>query len=100
MHWLTAALVLLTVLLQSQLWRGDGGLLELQRLRVQVASMREEIAALQTRNNALAAEVADLKTGDQAVEERARVELGMIRRGEIFLQLIETDPNDPAPSTR
>jgi len=80
---------MLLVVLQYQLWRGDRGMPGVHRLEVAVASQREENARLEDRNRHLAAEVLDLKEGLEAVEERARTNLGMIGRDEIFYQVLE-----------
>ena len=89
MRWLIPLLLLALGVLQFRLWVGDGGLAELHSLRAQIADYRAELERLQARNSALAAEVQDLKTGLAAIEDRARSELGMIQRGEVFLQDIE-----------
>jgi len=84
-----AFLVLLFVVLQYRLWVGDGSLAEVQRLRESIAQQQAENGQLRERNTALDAEVRDLKQGLVAVEERARAELGMIKEGETFFQIIE-----------
>ncbi|MBK5929603.1 cell division protein FtsB [Halochromatium salexigens] len=89
MRWLVLTLVVLLAFLQVRLWVGDGSLAELHALRARIAETETELARLQIRNNALAAEVVDLKTGLDAIEERARSELGMIQSGEVFLQVVE-----------
>lgn len=89
MRWVILGLLALLGLLQYRLWVGDGGLAELHTLRGQIVEYKQELDQFKTRNSALAAEVEDLKTGLAAIEERARSELGMIRRGEVFLQVIE-----------
>ena len=95
MRILRAIVLLLVVLLgwlQYRLWFGDGGQREVVALQEDVAGQEAENARLQQRNAALAAEVQDLKSGEAAVEERARSELGMIRPGETFYRVV-----DPAP---
>lgn len=84
-----AFLVVLFVILQYRLWVGDGSLAEVQRLREGIALQQSENGQLRERNAALDAEVSDLKQGLIAVEERARAELGMIKEGETFFQIIE-----------
>ena len=74
-------------LLQLRLWLSDDGLREVWRLESQVAAQTAENVALTERNTALEAEVLDLKQGLDAVEERARSELGMIGPGETFYQI-------------
>ena len=94
MRGLRIVLVLLLVLLgwlQYRLWFGGGGEREVAQLQAQVARQRHDNTGLQQRNDALAAEVEDLKSGEAAVEERARNELGMIRPGETFYRVIEPE---------
>ena len=97
MRWLIAILVIVLVLLQYRLWVGDGSLAEVWRLHQAVETQRTENQELLERNAALEAEVQDLKTGSEAIEERARSELGMIREGETFYQVVE--PRRPAAET-
>lgn len=89
-------LVVLLLVLQFQLWFGVGNVPSAMRLKTQVEAQTAENAALAKRNAALQAEVADLKAGQAAVEERARAELGMIKKGETFYQIVQA----PAPVTR
>lgn len=77
------------VALQYPLWLGDGGVTHLWRLERQIEQQKTENAQLRERNASLTAEVIDLKTGLEAIEERARAELGMVKRGERFFQVIE-----------
>lgn len=84
-----AALVILFVLLQSKLWLGGGGMKDVWRLEDAIAAQTDENTQLRERNRALAAEVMDLKQGQEAIEERARNELGMIKQGETFYQIID-----------
>ncbi|MBM4238963.1 MAG: cell division protein FtsB [Gammaproteobacteria bacterium] len=81
-------LVCLTVLLQYRIWLSDDGVREAYRLRQAVALQSSTNAELTRRNEQLAAEVADLKSGMTAIEERARSELGMIAAGESFYQVV------------
>lgn len=83
------ALVVLLGWLQYRLWLGNGGSREVAALERQVEQQARQNAGLQARNDALAAEVADLKSGEAAIEERARSELGMIRPGETFYRVVE-----------
>lgn len=94
---LLVGLVLLLVLLQYPLWFGNGGVYALWKLKREIAAQREENAELRGRNQALAADVVDLKQGLAAIEERARIELGMIKQGETFYQIVEREPADAAP---
>ncbi len=97
MRWLILALALMLAALQHRLWVGPGGLPDVLRLREAVARQQAENARLAARNAALAAEVADLKRGLEAVEERARSELGMIREGETFFQVIVPSTEEGRP---
>jgi cell division protein FtsB len=92
MRWLIWLLVVLFVLLQYKLWVGDGSLAEVWDLYRQTELQKQENQRLQERNQALEAEVEDLKQGLDSIEERAREELGMIKDDETFYQIIE----DPA----
>jgi cell division protein FtsB len=85
-------LALLLAGLQYTLWLGNGGHQEVAALRQQVATQQVENLRLQERNGALAAEVEDLKSGEAAVEERARSELGMVKPGETFYRVVEDAP--------
>jgi cell division protein FtsB len=85
---LAAALAALVVVLQYPLWMGKGGWLRVHGLDKQVAAQQAVNAGLKARNDALDAEVRDLKQGLDAIEERARAELGMIRRDEVFYQVV------------
>jgi cell division protein FtsB len=82
-------LIALLAGLQYALWFGDGGWLTSWRLKQEIETQKQENAKLQERNHALAAEVVDLKQGLDAVEERARAELGMIKKGETFYQVVD-----------
>lgn len=82
-------LVLALVLLQWRLWVGDGGVQELTQLEQELAAQQAENEALQQRNQMLESEILDLKNGVEAVEERARSDLGMIREGETFYMVID-----------
>ena len=89
MRVLTLALIALIVLIQYPLWMGKGSWFRVWEVDQQIRAQREANGLSQARNAALEAEVRDLKVGLDAIEERARNELGMIRQNEIFFQLIE-----------
>jgi cell division protein FtsB len=93
MRLITLLLVLLVVLIQYPLWLGKGGRLRVHELERQVQIQNKTNADLRARNDKLSAEVRDLKEGAGAVEERARYELGMIKDGEVFVQIV--DPPHP-----
>jgi len=90
MRFLAFALVLLIALIQNPLWFGKGGLLRVHELDAQVEAQRETNIKLAARNSMLDAEVLDLKQGYDAIEERARSELGMIKQDEIFFQRLQS----------
>jgi cell division protein FtsB len=92
MRWLTVALVALIVVLQYPLWFGKGGWLKVWQHEDQLAKAREANGKLEVRNTGLDAEVRDLKQGYEAIEERARFELGLVKDGEVFVQLPENRP--------
>jgi len=79
--------VALIAILQYPMWLGKGGWLQVREYDRQVALQRDVNAKLKTRNDSLDADVRDLKTGYEAIEERARSELGMIRSDEVVFQL-------------
>jgi len=90
-------LLLLLALLQYQLWFGVGSVPSAMRLRSQAEAQTAENAGLIKRNAALQAEVADLKQGQAAIEERARTELGMVKKGESFYQIVQAPPPAAKP---
>ncbi len=90
--WAIAVLLLALAGLQYKLWWGEGGLGEVEALEQRVSTQRQENARLQHRNDALSAEVEDLKSGEAAIEDRARSELGMIKPGETFYRVVEPAP--------
>lgn len=107
MRWLTLALIALLVLLQYPLWLGKGGWLKVWDYDRQLTQQKDANRKLEVRNGGLDAEVRDLKQGYEAIEERARFELGMIKQDEVFVQIPEkagaTDdskvvPASPAPA--
>ena len=91
MRWLLLALLLLLAVLQYRLWFAPGSLAEQRRLELQVQEQSQINATLKKRNEALERDVLDLKTGNRGMEQRAREELGLIRDGEVFDQLVTPD---------
>lgn len=92
-------LTILICLLQYPLWIGKGSWLKVWEVDQQVIAQHELNQKLQIRNAALDAEVRDLKQGHEAIEERARSELGMIKEDEIFFQITEDNGNDKEENT-
>ena len=88
MRWISLILAALILLLQYPLWLGKGGWLKVWDLGQQVEVQKKTNQQTQTRNAILDAEVRDLKQGTEAIEERARSELGMVKRDEVFFQII------------
>ncbi len=93
----------LLIALQYPLWLGSGGLVSLWKLKSEIAVQKTENANLRQHNRALEAEVLDLKQGLASAEERARLELGMVKKGESFYQIIENqdrsdNPRKPPPT--
>ena len=89
MKFAIVALLVLLLLLQYKLWFGDGNMQEVWHLEEAIEKQKNENTHLRERNAMLEAEVNDLKQGLQAIEERARSEMGMIKKGETFYQIIE-----------
>jgi cell division protein FtsB len=92
MRWPAGVLVAFIVLLQYPLWLGKGGWLRVWDMDRQLEAQRQVNRKLEARNAGLDAEVRDLKTGLEAVEERARFELGLIKEGEVFIQVPQKQP--------
>jgi len=95
--------IVLIAALQYPMWLGKGGWLQVRELDRQVAAQREANQRLKARNDALDADVRDLKTGYEAIEERARSELGMVKQDEVFFQMqarpVEEKDATAAPAT-
>ncbi|MES2958022.1 MAG: cell division protein FtsB [Pseudomonadota bacterium] len=87
MRWSTAALLALLVLIQAQLWLGNGGKPHAMNLQLQLSRQQEANDEARARNTRLEAEVRDLREGLEMVEEKARSELGMIKPDEILVQI-------------
>ena len=92
MRLLSIVLATLIVLIQYPLWLGKGGWLHVWQVDRQVKAQKDANAQMRERNDALDAEVRDLKQGYSAIEERARYDLGMIRQDEIFFEIVEKPP--------
>jgi cell division protein FtsB len=104
LRWVALILILILVGLQLKLWSGAGSMRDVDSLRIAVKKQTDDNDHLLQRNQALGADVQDLKHGDQAVEARARTELGLIKPGETFYQVVEmpttaTSTSPPAASS-
>ncbi|MCK4704645.1 MAG: cell division protein FtsB [Gammaproteobacteria bacterium] len=86
-----ALLLVLLFMLQYKVWLGDGGIPEILQLENEIDVVQLQVDKLKERNQALDAEVQDLKKGMDAIEERARSELGMIGKDEVYYQVISSD---------
>ena len=89
LRWIALVLLVILLGLQLKLWTGSGGMHEVQALRAAVTKQNGENGKLLQRNQAVAADVRDLTPGEQAGEARARAELGLIKPGETFYQVVE-----------
>lgn len=95
MKWLALGLFFLLLLLQYRLWMADeGSLAELYRLEAEISRQQDLNAVLRERNGQLEQEVLELQQGLETVEERARRDLGMIREGETYYQVVEEEAGD------
>lgn len=97
MRIVTLILFVLLVLLQFKLWFGDGGYTEVKHLEERVEQQKQTNSELLQRNAELQAEVIDLREKLDAVEERARKELGLIKPAEEFYQVVPPPPKDQRP---
>ena len=82
-------LLTLLIWLQYKVWLQDGGIPEVLQLEQEIEMVRSEVKTLKERNSSLNAEVKDLKKGLDAIEERARSEMGMLKEGEVYYQVIQ-----------
>jgi cell division protein FtsB len=89
MKLLIAIIILLIIHLQYRLWVGDGSVAEIKEYQARLEKIKEQGKEKKERNEALYAEIEDLRKGQEAIEERARDELGMIKENETFFQVIE-----------
>ncbi|GIU50187.1 MULTISPECIES: cell division protein FtsB [Shewanella] len=87
-------LIILVGLLQYRLWLGENNLSQYMNLQKQIASQQESNNKLIARNQVLIAEIVDLKSGTEAIEERARNELGMVKEGETFYRVVGNNPRN------
>lgn len=94
MKWLIAVLVTLLIGLQYRLWISEGSLSHRAALQEQIEKQQAENTRLRERNAVLAIEVDELKSGLSAIEERAREQMGMIKEGETFFMIIDSQTSD------
>lgn len=98
LRWIALVLLVLLIALQVRLWTGQGGMREVWMLEQRIEAQKAANARLKARNDTLSAEVDDLKYGQEAIEERARAELGLVQPDEVFYQVVEPAPGTPAPA--
>jgi len=96
MKMIALVLLILLVWLQYKIWLQDGGIPEVLQLEDEVVDLQDDVSALKERNASLDAEVKDLKKGLDAIEERARNEMGMIREGETYYQVVDRRDDNQA----
>lgn len=96
MKWLLALLIVITLFLQYRLWVGEGSLAHVSNLNAEIQKQQEQNAVLVERNRVLAEEVKALKHGLDAIEERARTQMGMVKDGETFYMIVDKkkDPSE------
>ena len=89
MRWFSVVLLGLFLFLQYQLWFSVGGVLSVRSLQQQIEQQKQKNALFHQRNTVLVANIHDLKSGNHAVEARAREDLGMVKKGEVFYQVVK-----------
>lgn len=94
MRLLIAALIVVFLVLQYRLWFGDGSLSEVVQLSAELETQKKKLKLLEERNRKLEAQVLDLQNGFDAYEEKARNDLGMIKKGETFFQLVNPQKSE------
>jgi cell division protein FtsB len=97
MRLLIVALIVVFLVLQYRLWFGDGSLSEVVQLSAELEAQKKKIKLLEERNRKLEAQVLDLQNGFDAYEEKARNDLGMIKKGETFYQIVNPQPTAEKP---
>ena len=97
MRLLIVLLIALLILFQYRLWFGDGSLSEVVQLSRELDAQKQKLDELEERNRRLEAQVLDLQNGLDAYEEKARQELGMIKKGETFFQIVTPQPAAKKP---
>lgn len=90
MKWIALILVMILMTLQYRIWFGESSFREIKQQRERIATIKNENKNLALRNQKILAEINDLRHGTDAIEERARYQLGMIKKGEIFIRILDT----------
>jgi len=94
LRFLLALLLLIFLALQYRLWVGEGSYAEVRHLQQEIANKKADLERMEKENQELRAEIEDLKKGLEAIQERARSELGMIKEGETYFQIVEPEPQE------
>ena len=100
MRYIVYGLLGLLIAIQYPLWIGKGGLLHVYQMDKEVQAHQAKNSQLENRNNKLAGDVNDLRQGTRAVEERARIEHGMVKENETMVQIVQTDEELPKAVTK
>lgn len=97
MRLLISILIIVFIALQYRLWFGDGSLSEVVQLSKELELQKQRLQELEERNRILEAQVLDLQNGFDAYEEKARSDLGMIKKEETFFQIVDPDQSESRP---
>ena len=100
MRYIVYGLLALLIAIQYPLWIGKGGWLHVYQMDKEVQSQQQKNQELEKRNKKLAGDVNDLRQGTRAVEERARIEHGMVKESETMVQIVQNDEELPKPITK
>ncbi|WP_046561490.1 cell division protein FtsB [Kangiella geojedonensis] len=90
MKWVALTLVVIFATLQYRIWFGESSFREIKHQRERSEQIRQENKELEIRNQKIVAEITDLRDGEDAIEERARYQLGMIKEGEVFIRILDS----------
>ena len=90
MKWVALILVVIFATLQYRIWFGESAFREIKHQRERSEQIRQENKELEIRNQKIVAEITDLRDGEDAIEERARYQLGMIKEGEVFIRILDS----------
>ena len=100
MRYIVYGLVVLLIAIQYPLWIGKGGWLHVYQMDKEVQAQEAQNRELENRNNKITGDVNDLRQGTRAVEERARIEHGMVKESETMVQIVQSDEELPKPVTK
>ena len=90
MKWVALVLVVILTTLQYRIWFGESSFRQIKEQRQKVTNIEQENKELVLRNQKILAEINDLRHGPDAIDERARYQLGMIKQGEVFIRILDT----------